>query len=555
MHIDPEICGWDTSSLFLIFSDNVFGQFIYYSHLLPVVTLLLLSGILLWQNWRERASQALFFVALAFSAWSLSDLVLWATARPEHTMFFWSIIIHFELLVYIGMWYFAHYLIVHRAPTWKQELPLFIAYVPLILFAHTPLNLTGFDYTNCYREALEGPLLTYAYALEFLIAGWILYIAGKEISTYRKVRVREITLATFGILAFLISFSLGNIIGTIEINWELGQWGLFGAPVFAGLLTYLVIKYKSINTKLFGAEALLIGIGVLIFSIIFLRSIENVRIITMVTSVLVALLGFFLIRSVKREIAARERNELLAKDLAKANARLRELDRQKSEFVSIASHQLRSPLTAIRGYASMLLEGSYGKVPKKAEEVIGRIQESSGYMASSIEDFLNVSRIEQGRMKYELAKTDISLMAEKVVEEMRASAAKKGVLLEFRGSQSVIANIDPGKMRQVIYNLVDNALKYTPQGRIEVAVDKNPGAQIAAITVTDTGVGMSTETQAAIFDKFVRAKNANSVNVSGTGLGLYVAKQMIEAMQGRISATSKGEGKGSTFKVIIPLAS
>jgi signal transduction histidine kinase len=127
---------------------------------------------------------------------------------------------------------------------------------------------------------------------------------------------------------------------------------------------------------------------------------------------------------------------VLTEQLAKANDRLKILDKMKSEFVSIASHQLRSPLTSIRGYASMLAEGSYGKLPEKAQEAANNIAESSKFMAMSIEDYLNVSRIEAGNMKYELSDFNLKDVAEKVVDEMRPTAMKKGLVMVFRSDCS-----------------------------------------------------------------------------------------------------------------------
>jgi signal transduction histidine kinase len=553
MPVDPAYCGWDTTSTLLIFSDNVFGNFIYYSHLLPIVCLLFLAGTLLWQNPRDNAVRALLVAALSFTAWSLSDLILWATANPIHTMFFWSNIIHFELLIYISLLYFIYYFVTHRSPSWKQELAILIAYIPIILFAHTSFNLAGYDYTNCNREALEGSLLTYVYIFELAIALWILIFGFNE---YRKAGVRryEIILATFGAVFCLVSFSLGNIIGTLEVDWELGQYGLFSLPIFVGLLTYLIIRYRSMNVKLFSAQALVGGIVILITSLLFIRQIENVRVVTLITAVLAAVLGFVLIRSVKREIEQRTQIEQLANRLQNANKRLKILDQMKSEFVSIASHQLRSPLTSIRGYASMLLEGSFGKLPQKAEEAVSRIAESSRFMALSVEDYLNVSRIQSGNMKYVLSEFSVKDVAKGIADDMRPEGVKRGLLITFTGDTqcSCVVKADIGKTRQIIQNLVDNALKYTKKGSIEIKVYDKKNPKRVYVDVTDTGIGMSQETLESIFGKFERARNANEVNVTGTGLGLYVAKKMAEDMGGTISATSPGENQGSTFTLSLP---
>jgi signal transduction histidine kinase len=227
----------------------------------------------------------------------------------------------------------------------------------------------------------------------------------------------------------------------------------------------------------------------------------------------------------------------------------------KSEFVSIASHQLRSPLTSIRGYASMLAEGSYGKLTSKAQEVAERIAESSKYMALSVEDYLNVSRIEAGNMKYEYSDFSLKEVTEKIVDELRPVAIKKGLVMVFRSDcdAGCLVHADIGKTRQVIMNLIDNSMKYTPKGTITVVAHDDVKKKKMYITIQDTGVGMSKDTQSEVFEKFVRAKNANNVNVIGTGLGLFVAKKMVEDMKGKVSATSEGEGQGSTFTIELPL--
>jgi signal transduction histidine kinase len=176
-------------------------------------------------------------------------------------------------------------------------------------------------------------------------------------------------------------------------------------------------------------------------------------------------------------------------------------------------------------------------------------------MALSIEDYLNVSRIEAGNMKYELSDFNLKTEAEKIVDEMRPTAMKKGLVMVFRsdcgGSCSIHGDI--GKTRQVIMNLLDNSMKYTPKGSITVVAHDDVKKKKMYITIQDTGVGMSLETQGEVFDKFVRAKNANNINVTGTGLGLFVAKKMVTEMGGKVWAESEGEGKGSTFNIEFPL--
>lgn len=553
---DPSICEWSPAP-YLLFSENIWGNFIYYSHLFPSLTVLIIATFIFWHNPKGKTAISLLLLSLIFTAWSLIDLVLWASERSDLIMFFWSILIHFDLLIYMSAFYFMYTFINNSWPKWPVELFFTVLFIPLVLFAHTKLNLIAFDFTNCWREALEGPLWQYyVYNAELfiliIIVGYSIYKIVKEPIRIKK---QEYILALIGISLFLASFSFGNITGSIETDWELGQYGLFGMPVFVVFLAYLMIRYEVFKVKILATEALITGLGVLIISLLFVQKIEDVQAIAMGTLILTTVLGILLVRSVRKEVKQREEIEQLAVRLEKANNRLKVLDKMKSEFVSIASHQLRSPLTSIRGYASMLVEGSYGPIPPKAKEALERISESSKYMVNSVEDYLNVSRIESGNMKYEMSDFNLKDTASNVVDELRQTAIQKGLLLTFRSdiSSKGIVNADIGKTRQALHNLINNSLKYTERGSIVVSVGENKTTKRIFVTISDTGIGMSAETIDSLFAKFSRAKDANKTNISGTGLGLYVAKQMIEHMGGTITAKSDGPGKGSSFTLELPL--
>lgn len=555
--IDPSYCGWD-SATYLIFSDNVFGNFIYYSHLFPAISAVVLGLLVLLYNPRGYSNRSLFFISIIFAGWSFFDLVLWATERTDYTMFFWSALIYFDILIYIGAFYFLFTFVKQRMPHWSIDVLTLIVLAPLFLFAHTSLNLTAFDYTNCWREALEGPLWQYyVYTAELLIAFAILFFGTYEFMKEKDRDVRkQVFLATAGVTSFLFLFSFGNIIGSLEVDWELGQYGLFGMPVMLGFLMYIIIRYRSFNARLLAPEALIGTLVILNISLLFIQKIENVRFIALVTVFITVALGILLVRSVRREVEQREEIEKLALGLELANERLKDLDRMKSEFVSIASHQLRSPLTSIRGYTSMLVEGSYGPLTSKAKEAVTRIGESARLMSMSVEDYLNVSRIQSGNMKYELTDFNVLNMASKIVDDTRREAIKRGLLITFKNNLSIskgIVNADVGKVNQIIYNLIDNAIKYTPKGKIEVSVSEDVKKKVVMIHISDSGIGMTPGLAEELFNKFKRADNANSINVTGTGLGLYIARKMAQDMKGDIAASSPGEGLGSTFTLTLPL--
>jgi signal transduction histidine kinase len=553
--LDPAICSWDTAQ-FLIFSDNVFGDFIYYSHIFPALSALLLGLFIFLNNRKDLVTQLLFGITIVFALWSFFDLVLWATEKTPYTMFFWSSMIHLDLLLYVLSFYFVFAFLFQKLPDWRVDLITFIVFLPLVLFAHTNLNLVAFDFTNCWREAIEGPLWqVYVYNVEILISLAILVMGSFAIFKTKREERRKKGYVVAGILLFLLMFSAGNIAGSLNIDWELGQYGLFGMAILVAVLGYLIVKYKAFNITVLTSQILVAALTILIFSLLLIQKIENIRIIGLITLVLTVFIGLVLIRSNKNDLRQKEEIEKLAIKLEKANEQLKVLDKMKSEFVSIASHQLRSPLTSIRGYASMLLEGSFGPLPPKARDAVERITESSRFMASSVEDYLNVSRIQAGNMKYEYSDFNLKDLAERVADDTRQVAMKKGLLVLFRSDmiKKGIVHADIGKTKQVIDNLLNNAMKYTPKGSITVFVHDDPKKKKIFVDIIDTGIGMSPSTLENMFGKFERASNANEVNVTGTGLGLYIARKMAREMQGDVHAASEGEGKGSTFTIELPL--
>lgn len=236
-------------------------------------------------------------------------------------------------------------------------------------------------------------------------------------------------------------------------------------------------------------------------------------------------------------------------ELGVANNKLQDLDKLKTEFLSLASHQLRSPLTAIKGYASMILEGDFGEFPEKSHEAVDRIFQSSQNLTKIVEDLLNVSKIEQGGMKYEMAPFNMAEIAGDMEKDLSITADKKGLKMSFEtdGANEYMVNGDKEKIRQVILNLIDNSIKYTKEGgNIVVSLKKLDGKIIFA--VKDNGMGMTPEIKATLFQKFNRGEGAR-MNTSGSGLGLYLAKEIVEAHKGKVWVDSPGPGLGSTFSM------
>jgi signal transduction histidine kinase len=240
-------------------------------------------------------------------------------------------------------------------------------------------------------------------------------------------------------------------------------------------------------------------------------------------------------------------------ELQKAYADLKVLDKAKTEFISMASHQLRTPLSSIKGYISMLLEGSYGKIGGRARGKLENVFESNERLIRIVNDLLDISRIELGKMELEKAPAQMEDLIQSCCEEMKINAEKKGLEFTFKKPEKPLPKIaiDSLKIRQVILNLIDNAIRYTQEGKIEIGIKKtDSGIQLS---VEDTGEGLTPKEQKDIFEGFTRGSAGLAHFIEGAGLGLYTAKKFLQLHRGKIWVESRGKGKGSTFFVELPV--
>lgn len=537
-----------------------------YSHLVPAFVALAFGAFVLYKA-KNLLSFNLFVICAAFAIWCFLDLASWFSfLGSDVTMFTWSLVDLFGLVFFFFSYYFLYVFIT------KKDLPLvhkivgMVAVLPTVIWTFLGMNLTAFEGNYC--EALENEFVTvYPYYIEAI---FIVAVISLVVYYYRKItdraHKREVLLAGVGIGLFLLFFFSATLSVNLLVNYAAVEYaynfeiyGLFGMPVLLIFLAYLVVKYKAFNVKLVGAQALVVALVVLIGAqFIFIQNSAS-RILNICTLIAALIFGYFLVKNVKKEIESREKIEKLAGDLKKANTRLLELDKQKSEFVSFATHQLRAPLTAMKGYASLIMEGEMGSITKEVRESVGRIYDSSKTLANIVDDYLNISRIELGTMKYSFEILNLKDLIENVIGELKPNIDRSGLAFALSTNpadpkERFMIHADKDKLKQVIANLIDNSIKYTPKGSLEVLLVKSAPDRRIVFSVKDTGVGIAPEVMPKLFQKFIRAENANKQNIYGTGLGLFVAKEIVVAHKGRIWAESDGEGKGSTFYLELEMA-
>jgi signal transduction histidine kinase len=234
------------------------------------------------------------------------------------------------------------------------------------------------------------------------------------------------------------------------------------------------------------------------------------------------------------------------RQLRRTNEKLQTLDATKDEFISMASHQLRTPLTSVKGYLSMVLEGDVGPINEQQRQMLEQSYNSSQRMVYLISDLLNLSRLNTGKFVIETTSVDLSEVVQVEVEQLAETAKSRQLTLTYqRPVNFPRLMLDETKIHQVVMNLIDNAIYYTPSGGT-VTVDLKVTATAVEFTVTDTGIGVPKKVQHKLFSKFYRAGNAQAARPDGTGLGLFMAKKVVVAQGGAIIFDST-EGKGSTF--------
>lgn len=251
----------------------------------------------------------------------------------------------------------------------------------------------------------------------------------------------------------------------------------------------------------------------------------------------------------------RANNELLRmnKIYSRVNRRLKEIDQMKTEFISVASHQMRTPLSATKWVLRMILDGDLGPLNVQQKEMLAKGYQTNERMIMLINDLLDVSRIEEGRFQYRFVHMSLEEVVDSSIQELSESIKKKDIKFVYKKPKTDLpkVNIDPQKMRLVVQNLVDNALKYTPAGgQITISLKDEKTHVICGIT--DSGVGIPRDQQSRIFSKFFRADNVIRMQTDGSGLGLFIVKSIIEKHHGYVWFEST-EGRGATFYFSLPL--
>lgn len=561
------ICYSFPKPLYFMFSSDV-PALLYYSHI-PTAIVALLIGFFVFRKGKQfLINRLLFAISICFSFWVVSNLILWTNIHSSFMLFVWSFLrISFSLISILSV-YFIYVFLEKKDVSILLKSIFLILTVPIIILSPTQVNLGGFNITSCDAFAFEGPLFQFSRVFFGILAMiWILVLLVRK---YRKADVdfkKQILLMGIGMELFLFSFFIVTFLASyltdmgILSDSRLEFYGLFGMDIFIGLLAYLIVRYKAFNIKLLGAQALVIGSIILIASqFSFIQNNTN-RILTAVTLAMVTIFGWWLVKAVKKVDGQKE-------ELDVAYTKLKRLDDAKTEFISISSHQLRTPIGIIRSVIDMIKDGTMDTLNKEQKDhFIDGAEFRVQKLEDIVRDILNAASF--SNKKYNIQEKQLELinipkLLEKVINSFAIETKEREITLALNPIRESIPEIygERGYLEEVFSNLITNAIKYTPSPKktsdirntrdgeaiVTINIEKTKDVDGVVVSVKDNGIGIPKDEISHLFQKFERAKNARDMYTDGTGLGLFLVREVVEGHEGKVWVESE-EGKGSTFFV------
>lgn len=533
------------------FSNPSMSIYIFYGYTVSIIFSIILGIFSLNSFLENKTMLGYSFVALMSSYFllSLNELVLWTAAPHAVLNVSWFLVFPTEF-----MFLFSFVLVCYSIlkPAFDTNIVHNHIRVGLLVAAFTPLwvNIKSYDPINCIGT--EGPLMYVFYAFKALLFMYMIYTLyhAQNDDVSKDLKRARTVLAVVVIACFTLFVGI-DIFTQLTDNFNFDTTRVFGVVAVVSAILWLMTasekneEEKTYFIEKFGpAQAFITLLFIADMVLLFFKNKEGASSLYQITTysnVAFTLIVFLFLSS--------QQNQKIT--LNKLNTKLILLDQQKNQFLSFATHQLKAPLTAMKWGMETLKEMGYTKAeqPQRAA-IIDKLYSTTDDLIHTVGDFLDISKIEQGGL---VLKKEGFLWAEYVATlaaEFKGASVNKGLdLVVDVPNLNEMVFADKTKLRQVVVNLVDNAIKYTPTGKITVKVEKK--GTLLHTMVSDTGPGISEEELPKLFSKFTRG--AAGSTVSGSGLGLFLAKKIMELHQGELWATSEGAGFGSQFHMTIPI--
>lgn len=512
---------------------------IYYSHV-PVLIIALLLGLFVISNNKSASAKAFFALTVVYSLWIISSLITWVSSSSVSIMFFWSLFGIIDASIFLTSLFLVYSYSSNRDLPIILKTFLLVIFLPIILLTPTIYNLKSFDFSYC--SANDNLFFNYTAILKIIITLLIIAIAIYKYIKIDVTKKKEFLLFSVGIALFLTSIFGSEYISDNYEMYIVSVFGVFVVTLFMAFMAYLIVRFKAFDIKLIATQALVVGLVILIGSQFFFTESNLNRILVSITLVIAGSMGIAIVRSVKKEIALKEELEV-------ANT-------NQQSLIHFISHQLKGFFTKSKMIFAGIIEEDFGQTSPILKEVASEGLKSDDNAVSMIQNILGASNLRKGTTTYEMKSIDLSQIVKKASDAYKMEIEAKGLkLIADIDNNPIMINADEKQISQVIRNLIDNSLKYTPTGFIKIFLKtiQDGKKQKALFKLEDSGVGLSEDDKHKLFTEGGRGIDSVKINVNSTGYGLFIVKQIVENHNGRIWAESEGRGKGSRFFVEMDL--
>lgn len=509
-------------------------------------------GIFVYLKRKESSSLVFFFLCLFASIWAIGIAsftypILFSGKMGLRIAFFGASFLTATLLYFVQLFPKEKYLS-------KKINFLFVGSLALIgiisIFSSLIVkNIEYRDTTVIHKE--YGPLYPIFGILFLLTLILSLVISFRKYKTLEGLIKKQ---SGYLFAGLFISFVLATITNLICPLFKIGppyisQYGPLSLIFFIGFTTLAITRYHLFEIKVILTELLVGLMGIILLVLPFLMPTSTLKILTFVIFLLFCIFGYYLVKATHEESKRREEAERVAKEFERLN-------RIMTQFLLATQHHLRTPLTAIQGYLSMIYEGSYGEISPKVKSKIKGTLESAQNLIRVVNEFLDVAQFQAGKGEIEKKETDFEKeVLLPTIEGLKPEAEKKGLKFIFEIEKNLPKIfVDSQKIKIAIFNVLHNAIKYTEKGWIKLSAELIDGGKKILIKISDSGIGLTEEEKKYLFQFFFeRGERARWMYGPGRGIGLFLSSEIIRVHGGKIWVESEGIGKGSAFYIELPV--
>lgn len=530
---------------------------LYYAHV-PAMIISLIMGIFIYKKTNySLVGRNLLLFFLCFFLWSFINLIAWSYQYTEQLMV-WTLFEPLMMLMCLFAFYFFYAFLYDKYPSKRVTTILNVVILTLIIASTQEAFVKGFESFTA-NAIISHLYFEYAYIISFIISIMILIVYLKGRKKMNEIIKRKARILIIGLLSFLWSYlffgayAIFLAVKGIETLYFIELYGLFAMYIFLAALFYMIVKFDAFGIE-FKDTQLIIAVLILLVGaqVLFFKDFGD-KFFVGITLLIIAGLGYFLIRMIKKE---EEKKRLI---LEKSNQELQKLDQAKNDFINLASHQLKTPLTVIKGVASLMVSGKIDKFsPKEKQQFYQSVWNKSLKLENIVCGILDAAvhaDKKSGLISADNQEINIKQLIQKIIDDLASQIQESEVKVEIICKADFLPVVK-GQMRfleEAFTNLIHNAVRYAPStnGQIKIVITYEEISQSILVKIKDNGIGIPKNELPNLFTRFYRAENAKQRYTDGTGLGLYIVKEIIESHAGKVTVESQ-ENVGSTFSVYLP---